>query len=167
MPTLFCSLKLSKFINLKTKLPSVSLNNWNGHLFYLEKRKCLAFVHKETFYSFVLFDILKKDLTNFKELFINGFLNQLNTDHLLTNELKDFILKDLETFELSVTDGDASTIGFLNDCIKRLTWERNGLPPTIEQAKKYTQNYYNRNPIGVKKFIKAIALMTAYLKKYD
>ena len=166
MPTVFCSTKLSKLIGLKTRLPSLSLDNWNGHLFTLQGRKCIAFVHKETFYSFVLFDILKNDLKDFKQIFMSHFLEQLQDDKLLTNELKDLIVKDFETFEISTTDGDTSTIGYLNDCITRLTWEREGRPPTIEESKFYVKNGYNENRIGVRKYSKANEFMRERLKNY-
>jgi hypothetical protein len=122
MPIIFCSTKLSKIIGLKTRQPSICLDNWNGHIFYLEGRKCLVFVHKETFYSFVIFDILKKHLNNFKKVFIDNLLNQLDKDQLLTKEIQNFLLDDFENLELSTTDGDKSTIGFMNDCITRLTY---------------------------------------------
>ncbi len=89
MPTIFCSTKLSKLLVLKTKLHSHTTDDWNSHLFALEGRKCLAFVHKETFYSFALFDILKSDLKDFKKIFLDNFLNQLNYDGLLTDTLKE------------------------------------------------------------------------------
>jgi hypothetical protein len=124
MPIIFCSTKLSKIIGLKTRQPSICLDNWNGHIFYLEGRKCLVFVHKETFYSFVIFDILKKHLNNFKKVFIDNLLNQLDKDQLLTKEIQNFLLDDFENLELSTTNGDKSTIGFMNDCITRLTYQR-------------------------------------------
>ena len=118
MPIIFCSTKLSKLIGLKTRLPSISIDNWNAHLFALQGRKCLVFVHKETFYSFVVFDILKRQLTDFKQVFTYRFIDQLGNDNLLSDELKNSIKQDFQNFELSTTDGDKSTIGYVNDCIE-------------------------------------------------
>ena len=92
MITLFCSAKLSKLLGLNTRLESISLDNWNGHLIAIDGRKCLVFVHKDTLYSFVLFDVLKKDLTDFEAIFIKGFLEQLNNDGLLTPTIEEKIL---------------------------------------------------------------------------
>ena len=166
MPTIFCSTKLSKLINLKTRLPSISLDNWNGHIFYLEGRKCLVFVHKETFYSFVVFNILKKQLNDFKKIFIDHFLSQIEKDKLLTKELKDVLLSDFENFELSTTDGDKSTIGFMNDCITRLTWLRDGQMPTILQTKEYVDKYYNDNLLLTRQATTPKKLMAERLKNY-
>ncbi len=136
MVTLFCSTKLSKLLSIKTKLPSVSTNNWNGHLFSLEGRKCLVFLHKETVYSFVLFDVLKKDLKDFKEVFINHFLQQLHDDYGISEEVKESVRSELADMEISATDGDKSAIGFLNDCVMRLTWPREFNVATIPENQK-------------------------------
>ena len=152
MPIIFCSTKLSRLAGLKTRLPSISMDNWNGHLFHLEGRKCLVFVHKETFYSFVVFDVLKKQLSDFRQIFIDNLMEQLQNDGLLSEELKHFIIKDYQDFQISTTDGDKSTIGFMNDCIGRLTWEVDGRPPTIEKMKHYVFHYYNANPLTSRKW---------------
>lgn len=166
MPIIFCSTKLSKLIGLKTRQPSITLDNWNGHIFYLEGRKCLVFVHKDTFYSFVIFDILKKQLNNFKNVFLDNLLNQLDKDKLLSVEIRNFLLDDFENFELSTTDGDKSTIGFMNDCITRLTWLRNGQMPTISQTKEYVDKYYNDNLLLTREATTPKKLMQERLKNY-
>ena len=166
MPTIFCSIKLAKLMGVKTRLPSVSIDNWNGHLFALQGRKCLVFVHKETFYSFVIFDVLKKELSDLKRIFTDNFLKQLENDNLLSDSVKDVIIKDFQNFELSTTDGDKSTIGYLNDCIARLTWERDGRSPTIEKTKIYVEKYYNKNLLLSRKAITPNELMAERLKSY-
>lgn len=165
MPTIFCSSKLASFIGLKTRLPSIVMNNWNAHLFTLQKRKCIAFVHKETFYSFVLFDILKKDLKNLKQLFLDAFLKQLAIDGLHSVAIEQTIIQDFYTFDISTTDGDKSTIGYLSDCIARVSIDREGNPETIAAASNYVQSrYYNENLISAKNFARARELMAEKLK---
>ena len=145
MATIFCSAKLGKLMGVKERFPSLLMNNWNGHLFTLERRKCIVLVHKETLYSFVLFDVLKKDLANFKQVFTENFLLQLGHDGLLNASVEKCIMQELVSVELSTTDGDKSTIGFINDCIGRLLFEVDGQAPTIEHTKHYVYNYYNEN----------------------
>ena len=166
MPTVFCSVKLSKLIGLKNRVPSVSRQNWNGHLFTLQRRKCLVFVHKETFYSFVIFNVLKKDHLDFQQIFTDNFLRQLENDHLLSDGLKNTIIKNFQNFELAATDGDKSTIGFLNDCVSRLTWNGSEGTPTIEATKNYVENYYNDTPVLSKKFKSPKEAMAESLKEY-
>jgi len=166
MPTIFCSTKLSKLIGIQTRLPSLSLDNWNGHIFNLEKKKCLVFVHKETIYSFVIFDILKRHLKDLQKMFLEGLLNQLDNDKLLTDDNKNAIINEFGTIEFSTTDDDKSTIGFLNDCVNRLTWERQGKAPTIIQIKEYVSKYYNDNILLSRKATTPNKLMAEKLKNY-
>ncbi len=159
MPVLFCSAKLSKLLALKTRLPSLSMNNWNGHQFSFKGRKCLIFVHKETLYSFVLFDFLKKDLLNVRKVFIENFIEQLKQDHLYNADVGISVRKEFEEFDLSTTDGDRSTIGFINDCIMRILWPDADGNISVEKAKYYVQNNYNKNPLGSRNYSSAIKLM--------
>ena len=147
MAIIFCSAKLGKLLGVKNRLPSISMNNWNGHLFFLEGRKCLVFIHKETLYSFVMFDVLKKELADFKEVFIKHLLQQLHDDFRISDEIKESIKRDLENIELSTTDGDKIAIGYLNDCVNRLTWPREFHIATIPEIKEYVQFHYNTIPI--------------------
>ncbi len=165
MPTIFCSTKLSKLIGLKTKLSTPIKDDWNGHLFAVQGRKCIAFVHKETFYSFAMFDVLKSDLKEFKKIFIENFFKQLNDDGLLTTELKEKLILHYQNFEIATTDNDRSTIGYLNDFIARIKYYRDGLPQTLEVAKEYVSCYSNENLIGVRSYINAKELMLEYLNK--
>lgn len=166
MPIVFCSAKLSKLIGLKTRLPSISIDNWNTHLFPMKGRKCLVFAHKETCYSFVIFDVLKKDLADFKKLFIDNFLKQLSNDGLLTDDYKNKIMSDFNEFEISTTDGDKSAIGFLNDCIYRLTWPDEPGNREVAEMLHYVENYYNENPLGKKNYQTPKELMLQRLKEY-
>lgn len=84
-------------------------------------------------------DVLKKDLIDFKQLFIVNFLQQLENDNLLITELMDLILKDFQDFELSTTDGDKANIGFLNDCVYRLSWPGYFEGPTLDLVKHYVE----------------------------
>ena len=153
-------------MGFQQRLPSLSIDNWNGHLFMLEKRKCIVFVHKETLYSFVLFDILKGHLKEFKNIFLLHYLEQLKADELLTPEIEAGIRKDFENFQLSTTDDDRSTIGYMNDCITRLKWDRGDNPPTIDEARAYVKNYYNDNLLMSRNFTTPHELMCERLKSY-
>ena len=121
----------------------------------------LAFVHKETFYSFALFDILKSDLKDFKKIFLDNFLNQLIYNGLLTDALKEKIIFHYQDVEIATTDNDRSSIGYLNDFITRIKYYRDGHPPTLEIAKEYVTCYSNENPIGVRGYREAKELMIA------
>ncbi|MFS8082208.1 MAG: DUF6933 domain-containing protein [Ginsengibacter sp.] len=167
MPTIFCSAKLSKLIQLKKRLPSISMNNWNAHLFFLERRKCMVFVHKETLYSFAILDVLKRDFNHFQQLFIDNYLLQLDKDRLLTMAIRSAVSNEFQHFELSITDGDKSSIGFLNNCVSRLTWPVNNKPTQISDTKKYLENYYNSYPISNRLYKSGRESMFDFLKNYN
>lgn len=87
MATIYCSAKLTTLLGLpkKKKEPepvAVDPHGWNGTLFYLNKRKCLLFMHKTTLYTFLVFDIVKKDLIDFNRFFRQHFTDQLLADQL-------------------------------------------------------------------------------------
>lgn len=164
MITLFCSAKLSKLLGLKIRLESISLENWNGHLIAIDGRKCLVFVHKDTLYSFVLFDVLKKDLKDFEKSFVTGFLEQLNNDGLLTPAIEDKIRTAYKGLQLSTTDGDRVTIGNINDCVARLKCCNDEMSSLLDSAKEYTSGPYNDCPMGSRKYATGKQLMREYLK---
>ena len=75
---IFCSVKLQKFLGSPLKdMTIVDPGNkwgWNAHLFYTERKKCLIFVNKHTYYSLFIPDLLKKDVENFENLFVNRLM---------------------------------------------------------------------------------------------
>lgn len=160
-PTAFCSKKLSDFVGLKTKRTEISDNSekWNGHLFYLDKKKCLVFMHKETCYSVVLLDIVKKDLANLNELFIDNFIKQLYSDKILPQDKENKIRNDYKQLNLQLTDNDKSTIGSINDCVFRIKLSKNDHGNVLMNAKFYINNYLNETPMGSKQFHCAKELM--------
>lgn len=61
MIQIFCSRKLHEFVgNVEVVLPTEgierNLNNWNGHLFFLDRKKCLVFVNNLTNYFVIMPD---------------------------------------------------------------------------------------------------------------
>jgi len=83
MATIYCSQKLSTLLGLPKKhkdgtFAEAGSHCWNAMLFYLNKRKCLLFKHKSTLYSFLAFDIVKHDLSDFTNFFRQHLTDQLN-----------------------------------------------------------------------------------------
>lgn len=76
------------------------------------------------------------------------------------------IISHFVDFVVSTTDGDKSAIGFLNDCIYRLTWPGYFEGPSIHSLIHYVENYYNENPLGKKKYQTPKELMRQRLKEY-
>lgn len=126
MTTIFCTNKLAKFIGKveqtpQTNLTVSTLGDWNGHLFFLDGKKCLMFVNNQTYYSIMLFCILKKDLKNLRAIFIERFIEQLTHDQLMEPDDPRRIKEDFGPLVLARTNNDKSTIGVMNEYIDAIT----------------------------------------------
>jgi hypothetical protein len=93
MATIYCSTKLSTLLGLNKKPreqspAAVDPHSWNTMLFYLNKRKCLLFMHKASLYSFLALDIVKKDLADLPSFFRQHFTDQLLADQLISVKVK-------------------------------------------------------------------------------
>lgn len=69
----------------------LKFSDWNAHLFFMDKRKCIVFVNILTYYSVFIVDIVKKDLKNINEIFMKRFKEQLLQDRVV-NDFKNAIL---------------------------------------------------------------------------
>ncbi|CAN5535792.1 hypothetical protein BH10BAC5_BH10BAC5_05480 [soil metagenome] len=167
IPHLFCSKKLSDLILLKTnKSETIESNEkWNGHLFYIDKRKCLIFIHKQTLYSVVVIDILKKDLDNFNKFFTDNFIKQLYIDNILNIDNEEKIKEIYNRINLRTTDNDRRVTGFLNDGVFRMK------SCIYDLGKSYIRNYRYNNlnitPMGSKKIIYPIEEMRKLILNYS
>ncbi len=119
MTSVYCTKKLQDFIGkVETNLPAdsneLTINDWNAHLFFIERKKCLAFVNSLTHYSVVIPAILKKDLKEINSLFFKRLTEQLVNDDVINHQ------KEIETIwkptELCFykTNNNKSAIGRIN-----------------------------------------------------
>ena len=166
MVNIFCTSKLKEFLKPIVDTSKHIENNeqWNAHLFYLEGRKCIIFLNKETIYSFVLFDILKKDISNIRRLFIDGFINKLYEDEIL--ELKDELVLRMkyENTRFLPTNNDKRAIGSINDCISRITFSPIYNKCSLNEAKDYVKKELNDTPMGAVKYQFPVDLMKEKIK---
>ena len=74
MAILFCTNKILKELGLsKNKVPSLAhsespLENWYINLFYQDRKKCLIFVQAESLFTFIVPNVLRKDIVLIHEL---------------------------------------------------------------------------------------------------
>jgi hypothetical protein len=122
MTTIYCSNKLQKWLGrLDSRQASEGSNfqlaEWNGHLFYVHRKKCLAITNNQTFYTVFLPDVVKKDLKGFQALFYERLTQQLYYDAIITSKDQSFIEDQLGPLTLAKTNSDRRTIGVMNDFI--------------------------------------------------
>lgn len=127
MATIYCSAKLSTLLGLPKQSKdhsnaAVDPHGWNVLLFYLNKRKCLLFMHKPTLYAFLALDIVKKDLADFPGFFRQGLTDQLQADQLITGRTKAMLEQEYGSVILKTTDNDKKIIGSMNDCVFRIKY---------------------------------------------
>ncbi len=94
-----------------------NLGDWNGHLFRVERRKCVILVNNVSYYAVFLVDILKKDLLNFSALFLDQLLRQLTYDKVITMEEYPVITAQLGQLQLRRTNNDRKALGTINEFI--------------------------------------------------
>jgi hypothetical protein len=169
MATIYCSAKLSTLLGIpKTpkdfQATAVDPHSWNAQLFYLNKRKCLLFMHKASMYSFLALDIVKKDLGDLDKFFRQHFTDQLLADQLITERAKIMLEQDYGSIILKPTDGDRKVIGSMNDCIFRVRYymgrddeDRRSNSPT------YIGHQFNKTPMGAIDYAHPVDLMKQYL----
>jgi hypothetical protein len=155
MIKIYCTKKLESFVNVehedKTEFQE-SENNWNGQLISIDRRKCLYFVHKKTLYSFVIFNILKKDLKNLDILLYEAFENQLKSDKIYDDKAERYLNIHFNGYKLLRTDNDQKTLGILRDSIFRIESYYYDKVDKLKSAKTYVNLYLNEIPLTSKKY---------------
>lgn len=170
MATIYCSTKLSTLLGLpKTpKQPPTAAadpHSWNAQLFYLNKRKCLLFTHKQTLYSFLALDIVKKDLGDFDKFFRQGLTDQLLADQLITEKAKIMLEQDYGSIILNPTDNDKKVIGSMNDCIFRVRYYM-GRDNEDGRSKSptYIGHQFNKTPMGAIDYAHPVDMMKKFIE---
>ena len=120
MNVIFCSTKLAKLLNVKTKVDALNakptiMGHWNAHLFYYQRKKCVIFMNKLSLYSVTVYDYKKTDLLTLKLLFLKSLESQCKWDSISLS--KENLRLHFGEIEFSTTDNDKSAIGSLNDLI--------------------------------------------------
>ena len=94
MAILFCTHKILKELGLsKNKVPSLAhsespFENWYANLFYHDRKKCLIFVHAESLFTFVVPNLLRKDIVPIKELLKKELSRAMYHEDFRANEIR-------------------------------------------------------------------------------
>jgi len=151
MPTIFFSTKLSTLIG-NARLSPVDksqkgdpINDWNAQLFTVDRRKCVIVTNKDTLYSFVRLNVLKKDFNDLNTFFISSLFKQFKADGLYNRKEENYWLDNFSKLIFSRTDNDKKVIGSMNDLIFQLKvaidYNSAGLAnPTDTAAATYVNN---------------------------
>ena len=149
MTTVFCSNKLEQLIGIIEENPSPDignkLGNWNGHLFIFDRKKNLIFMNDKTAYTFVLMNIKKADLKDFKKIFKESLINQLYNDLKISERQEIEVRKWVSDIQLAKTNNNKKILGTINDfiqTIKAIASEQGGLTRLTNLSLGYGLNNY-------------------------
>jgi len=163
MTRIFCSKKLHGLIdNIDNQLPTDcltrSLNDWNGQLFFTDRKKTLIFVNNLTCYSILIIDFKKKDLKKINSIFKQRLKDQLLHDKISLNS-QDFD-KIFEPIDLLFfkTNNDRKIIGNMSDLIYQFKGMREENythvdSMDIKTVNGYLNNIPYNNPTEAKKIL--------------
>jgi hypothetical protein len=160
MVTIYCTNKLQKYIGFKENQTGQnnnnSLNSWNAHLFTINKKKCLFFMNQETYFSFVVYDIKKPDIKNLNQLFITGFLFELNKLKLITAEQETPLKENFSGVFLHSSINNRKVIGNMNSHIQVLDFYKY----EFEDMQDYfNTETLNKIPLGKKIYFYPLEVM--------
>jgi len=122
MTRVYCTKKLKDFIGevdemLPDDFNDIKLSDWNAHLFFVDKRKCLVFVNILTYYSVFIADIIKKDLKNIDDIFLMRLKEQLLHDRVIEDFNNAIPLTAGVRISFIKTNNNKKAIGRINDFV--------------------------------------------------
>src|SRR5688572_25887935 len=116
--TIYCSKKLETFLGkvepTTQSTPSIVFGDWNGHVFTLDKRKCLILTSNQTCYSLVTTQLLKKHVSDFGRFFKERLLRQLDYDFKLNERQEVNVRNELTDLVICKSNGDRRIITTIN-----------------------------------------------------
>jgi len=121
MTHIYCTKKMESFLGtvepVSIDMETTNLGNWNGHLFTIDRRKNLIFTNDKTAYSFVLLDVVKKDVKDFGTMFRESLLRQLDNDLKINEQQEIKLRRELRDIRIHSTNNNKKIIGTINECV--------------------------------------------------
>lgn len=122
MARIYCTHKLQKFIgNVEKDIPADLIESkygdWNGNLFYINKRKYIVLTNNLTHYSIFLANILKNNLKEFDQILKKRVTEQLINDKIIDKNDQEFVNKFIGKMTFYKTNNDRRITGTMNDII--------------------------------------------------
>lgn len=108
-------------------------------------------MNKQTLYSFLLIDVLKKDLDKFNKLFVDNLIEQLYFDNLLTSIVERNVRTKYQSIFLRKTDNDKKVIGSMNDHIFTINVYAETEGGLHKLHNRFMGQQLNRTPMGAVK----------------
>jgi hypothetical protein len=176
--TIYCSKKLETFLGqITTSHPQPSpsiLGDWNGHLFTIDRKKCLIVMNNKTCYSVFMFNVYKKDCLDFGRVFRERLIKQLHTDFTLSEATEVKLRQVLSPIDLQESNNDRKILGTINHHIENLKFYKYQDGGVDYWDEVEVTGYFNRHLLGTKlssdrkrnrNFFKPIDLMNELMQE--
>lgn len=163
----FLTNKLKEFIDPTKEESSQKLNErWSAHLFYINRKKCIIFAHKETLYSFVIPNFKKTNPKGLSDQIIKELKSQLySNDISIDAAFNYFELTNSQNIYFQKTDNDQKTLGWIRDLIQNLKVHlRVNEGDNIEKVIYYAYHNMNKIPVGSRQYANPTEMLTEKLK---
>ncbi len=118
---------------------------WNAQLFFADKKKCIIITNKETLYSVIVLDVLKKDIIPFDKFVTYNLMEQMAYDEILSPNSKQWVKNNFSNIELQNTDNDKRVIGSMNEFINEVKHHIYSKPNISYLDNKILSSYANTN----------------------
>jgi hypothetical protein len=92
-----------------------AIEEWYANLVIIERQKCIVFMNASTHFVTLSFGKKKREIQQFRELFVNSLANALESE-AVDSEIIEKFLATCETVSLGKTI-DRSVLGYMNDVI--------------------------------------------------
>lgn len=122
-------------------------------------------MHKQTLYTFLVLDIVKKDLADFPKFFRQHFTDQLLADQLINPQSKALLDSAYESIVLMDTDNDKRIIGSMNDCIFRIRFYDSRKEDTLTLSPTFIGHELNRTPMKPIGYAYPVKKMKEFIKQ--
>ncbi len=121
---IYCSKKLQTYLGqalvINQPTENSEFGDWNGHLFTIERKKCLIFMNNRTCYSVLMANVLKRNVKDLMHIFKERLVRQLDHDIKLTERQEIKVRKDLKNIVFIKSNNDKKIIGTINHHIDNL-----------------------------------------------
>jgi hypothetical protein len=128
---IYCSKKLETFLGKMTAAGQITANSsfgdWNGHLFTLNRKRCLIFMNNKTCYSVLMKNVLKAGTWNFGQVFKERLIRQLDHDLKINESQQVKLRKEFSEVTLVKSNNDKKIIGTINHHIENLKYNSYGV----------------------------------------
>lgn len=130
MTEIFTTKKLEKIIQKRIEKGEVGednyFGNWNANVFYIAKKKCLLFVHAQTFYSVIIPKFSVKDLDKIDHFFVICLYNQLLIEKIEVDF--EVLVKAIGNIRFHPTNNNRQITGILNYNIEKMGYFKYDYP---------------------------------------